>query len=143
MRWLVKPHFYREELIGAIIVETENNIISSCHELVFQGHETPELWGLRNFCNGGLVDKSEWQPITYDVFLQLGGNPPNPIIKLVDKGYIGRRLSRPQLKKVPEGYCKQCLTDYNLYYHPLIGTDNQLRCNNCLKPFNPIPFEVS
>ena len=123
-------------------MEEEKGMISSCHAVVFQNRDIPEIWGLR-FSVGGKISKEvEWDSIPYDIFLQLGGTPPSPIIRLVEGGYIGRALSHIQRRKLPEGYCPHCLKELGIYYLPIVGTDKKIRCSNCLQVFKPSPFKV-
>lgn len=142
MRWLVLPIFVDEELEGIGVVEVDKGIISFASLLEVENGELNEL-GMRIMCGGTLVNSANWQPIPYDVFVSLGGTMNNQIIRLVEQGYIGRRLSWVQRQKlIPEGYCKHCVKELNLWCEPIVGTDKKLYCNRCLKPFEPIPFKV-
>lgn len=136
MRWLARPFFTNNKLDGMVVVEVEGGKITSAHGIV--ADNPPEFWGLRHQCGGNILEPKEWQPIPYDVFVSLGANMNNTIIRLVEGGYIGRRLSWVQQGKIPEGYCRHCLEKDNLYDRPIVGTDKKLYCNRCLRPFDPV-----
>ena len=140
MRWSIKPTFENEELVAIQVMETEKGIITFGNLIDI---ERLDEVGLRHWCGGELTNPTEWQPIPYDVFVSLGGTMNNTIIRLVDKGYIGRKLSWVQEKKlIPDGYCKSCAEEDNLWDKPIIGTDKRLYCNRCLKPFEPVEFKT-
>ncbi len=142
MRWLVLPIWEGDELKGISVVEEEKGIVSYASLLEIDGDNTNEV-GMKMMCGGSVTNLKNWQPIPYDVFVSLGGNTNNTVIRLVEGGYIGRRLSWVAHKKlIPEGYCKHCAKELNLWDTPIIGTDKKLYCNRCLKPFEPIPFKL-
>lgn len=142
MRWLVLPIFEDDKLGAISMVEVEKGVISFASLLEVNGEELDEV-GMRMMCGGTLIDPAKWQPIPYDVFNSLGGTMNNAIIRLVEGGYIGRQLSWVQREKlIPEGYCKHCVKELNLWCLPIVGTDKRLYCNRCLKPFEPIPFKL-
>jgi hypothetical protein len=131
-----------DELTGIGVVEEEKGIVSYASLLEIDRDSVNPI-GLRGMCGGGIVSSQDWQPITYDVFVSLGGSMNNTVIRLVEGGYIGRRLSWVAHKKlIPEGYCKHCAEEDNLWDAPIIGTDKKLYCNRCLRPFEPIPFKL-
>lgn len=136
MRWLVRPFFANDELDSIMVVEVEGGQITSAHGITTEA--APEVYGLRQYCGGGIVEPEEWQPIPYDVFNSLGGNTNGTPIRLVENGYIGRRLSWRQIIKLPDGYCSYCVQEHNLYPRPLVGTDKKLYCHRCLRPFEPV-----
>lgn len=141
MRWLVLPIFENDNLEAVSIVEVEAGAITYANLIEINNGELNEV-GMRMMCGGTLVDPAKWQPVPYDVFNSLGGTMNNTIIRLVDKGYIGRKLTWVQRQKlIPEGYCKHCAGEHNLWCEPIVGTDKKLYCNRCLKPFEPIPFK--
>lgn len=143
MRWLVLPIFEGKELGGIGVVEVEGGVVTSASLLETTLDGTWKETGLRMMCGGTLTDPARWQPVPYDIFNSLGGTMNNTIIRLVDKGYIGRKLSWVQRQKlIPEGYCKHCARELNLWCEPIVGTDKKLYCNRCLKPFEPIPFKL-
>jgi len=134
--------FENDNLEAVSVVEVEAGFITYANLIEINNGELNEV-GMRMMCGGTLVDPAKWQPIPYDVFNSLGGTMNNAIIRLVDKGYIGRKLSWVQREKlIPEGYCKYCAEEDNLWDTPIVGTDKKLYCNSCLKPFDPIPFKV-
>jgi hypothetical protein len=141
MRWFVLPEYKGNDLIAVEVAETDKGIISCAFVITFDT-EIPEHFGLKNYCGGELLNSGQWQVIPYDVFNSFGGDTNNREIRLVEGGYIGRDLTRPQKIKLPEGYCKSCAEAYNLWDRPIVGTDKKLYCNKCLKPFRPIPFKV-
>ncbi len=142
MRWLVLPLWEGDDLKAISMVEEEKGIISYANLLEIDGDTLNEI-GMRFMCGSNLLKPDTWQPIPYDVFVSFGGNMNNAIIRLVEGGYIGRRLSRVAQKKlIPEGYCKHCAEEFNLWDTPIVGTDKKLYCNSCLKPFEPIPFKL-
>lgn len=143
MRWFVRPFFTNNTLDAILVIETANSKITSAHGIIFE--DPPELWGFRHHCGGELPEPKEWQPVQYDVFQSLGGDMNNRIIRLVDKGYIGRTVSWVQREKLipKDKYCKYCAKE-NRWCEPIIGTDKKLYCNSCLRLFDkPVPFKIS
>ena len=142
MRWLVLPLWEGDELTSISVIEEEKGVISYANLLEVDKDDLNEI-GMRFMCGGSIIKPETWQPIPYDVFVSLGGSTNNTVIRLVEGGYIGRRLSWiAQKKLIPEGYCKHCADEDNLWDMPIIGTDKKLYCNRCLKPFEPIPFKI-
>ena len=139
VRWLVKPMFVNGELEYIAVLEVDKGLITCAFGIATT--EPIEEIGYRNMCGGTIAEPQTWQPITYEIFNSLGGNMNNQEIHLVEKGYIGRALSYPQKKELPEGYCKFCAEEDNLWDRPIIGIDKKLYCNKCLRPFIPIPFK--